>query len=124
MKRGSYCTSYNKNYNESNDMFRIVYNAVSENNVRVTDYGNFLTDDNYIIHEKHIIIENSNYYLSYMKNTGKQGQDASIAHCDMDSNLRSVLMVKNTQTLDTIYSFTKAAQISGLLNTIRLKQKI
>ena len=126
MKKGSYisCMPYGINRNESNDIFRLIYNAVSENNINITDSKNLLTSDNYIINEKNIMIENSDYYLSYKKNTGKKGQDLNIAHCNMDSNLRFMLDVKNAKTHDTIYSFTKAVQIFSLITKIDQKKKI
>lgn len=126
MKRGSYSSylPYGTKHDESNDIFRLIYNVISNNNLKVVDFGDTLTQDNYVIHEKHILIENSDYYLSYMQNTGKKSKDLTKVHCNMNSNLRSALNIINTKNSSIVYSFTKAAQISGLLGQIRQKQRI
>lgn len=126
MKKGSYVSStpYGIKYNERNDVFRIVYSALEHNHLKVVDVSDLVTNDNFLIKQKNILIDNADFYLAYMKKTDIKAPTPNGQHYNMKSGLQSMLNVKDSKNQDIIFSFTTNVHINMLLSQIRQQQKI
>ncbi|MCR4917930.1 MAG: hypothetical protein K5912_03235 [Alphaproteobacteria bacterium] len=113
-------------YSLKNNVYEIVLKAIKSNKINV-DNGKYdlLTMDHFVVSQQIIHIENTDFYLHYLLNTGVKTNDVShaIYSYSIDSHTKSKMFIIDKASRHSLFVFNEPFDVSGLVDIIYQKAR-
>lgn len=113
-------------YSLKNDVYKIVTDDIKYNNVNINnDKYDLVTMDNFVVNQQIINIDNVDYYLHYLWNTGVVARDKShaIYTFSINANTKMKMFVIDKNTRHSLFVFKERFDVLGITDLIRKKQE-